>query len=121
MRRGAWPSGRAAASWSSATRASARRAWRPSWRMPRRHGPSGAVGAGYASWSFAAATSASCNSSSGSFRRRAWIQRRARAINEAFYGPEHPDVARTLANLAEVQRTLGDFEGRTWPSSARDP
>ncbi len=26
------------------------------------------------------------------------------------YGPEHPDVARTLANLANVQQQLGELD-----------
>jgi Tfp pilus assembly protein PilF len=35
---------------------------------------------------------------------------RALAINEAVYGPEHPQIARTLRNLAIVQRQLGELE-----------
>jgi tetratricopeptide (TPR) repeat protein len=37
-------------------------------------------------------------------------QQRALAIKEAVYGPEHPEVARTLTNLGSVQQQLGEFE-----------
>jgi tetratricopeptide (TPR) repeat protein len=33
------------------------------------------------------------------------LYRRARAIDEANYGPDHPEIARTLNNLAELLRT----------------
>ena len=37
-------------------------------------------------------------------------QQRALAIDEAVYGPEHPDVALTLTNLGIVQQQLGELE-----------
>ncbi len=36
---------------------------------------------------------------------------RALAIDEAAFGPEHPDVARDVNNLGEVLRELGDLAG----------
>jgi tetratricopeptide (TPR) repeat protein len=38
------------------------------------------------------------------------VQKRALAIKEAFYGPDHPDVARALGNLGVIQRNLEDLE-----------
>ena len=38
------------------------------------------------------------------------LTERALAINEAVYGPEHPEVASTLGNLGIVQGRLGEFE-----------
>jgi tetratricopeptide (TPR) repeat protein len=38
------------------------------------------------------------------------LLQRALAIQEAIYGPEHPEVAGTLGNLGIVQRQLGEFE-----------
>jgi Tetratricopeptide repeat len=35
----------------------------------------------------------------------------ALAINEAAYGPDHPEVAITLTNLGNVQQDLGDLAG----------
>jgi hypothetical protein len=54
-------------------------------------------------------TSASCNGSSASSSRR---ERPcgALAIKEAVYGLEHPQVARTLGNLGNVQQELGEPE-----------
>jgi Tfp pilus assembly protein PilF len=46
----------------------------------------------------------------GEFEAARASQQRALAINEAVYGPEHPDVAITLGNLGSVQRQLGEFE-----------
>jgi len=43
----------------------------------------------------------------GSCRRRAPRLERALAIREAAYGPDHPEVARTLGNLGGVLRQLG--------------
>lgn len=37
-------------------------------------------------------------------------QQRALAIEEAVFGSDHPEVARTLGNLGNVQRKLGEFE-----------
>jgi tetratricopeptide (TPR) repeat protein len=37
------------------------------------------------------------------------LLQRALAIQEAVYGPEHPDVASTLTNLGSVQQQLGEF------------
>jgi tetratricopeptide (TPR) repeat protein len=34
---------------------------------------------------------------------------RALAIEEAAYGPDHPEVAMTLGNLGNVQRELGEL------------
>jgi tetratricopeptide (TPR) repeat protein len=58
-----------------------------------------------------------CSHASGSTRRaraqyataRELLQR-ALAINEAVYGPEHPEIAITLTNLGNVQQQLGEFE-----------
>ena len=36
---------------------------------------------------------------------------RALAINEAAYGPDHPNVAIRVNNLGGVLRDMGDFEG----------
>ena len=36
---------------------------------------------------------------------------RALAIDEAAYGPDHPDVATDLSNLAHILQALGDLEG----------
>ncbi len=41
--------------------------------------------------------------------RRPHLEQRASAIKEAAYGPDHPEVARTLGNLGTVQRELGDL------------
>ncbi len=38
------------------------------------------------------------------------LTQRALTIKEAVYGPEHPEVARTLGSLGNVQRELGDLE-----------
>jgi tetratricopeptide (TPR) repeat protein len=38
------------------------------------------------------------------------LTQRALTIEEAVYGPEHPDVAGTLTNLGVVQGQLGEFE-----------
>lgn len=37
---------------------------------------------------------------------RATQQRRALAINEAAYGPDHPEIAAILTNLGIVQQEL---------------
>jgi Tfp pilus assembly protein PilF len=36
---------------------------------------------------------------------------RGLAINEAVYGPDHPEVAATLTNLGNVEQSLGDVVG----------
>jgi Tfp pilus assembly protein PilF len=36
---------------------------------------------------------------------------RGLAIKEAAYGPEHPQVARTLNNLGDARRGVGDLAG----------
>ena len=38
------------------------------------------------------------------------MQERALAITEAAWGPDHPDVARDLNNLAQILRDLGQSE-----------
>lgn len=38
-------------------------------------------------------------------------QQRALAIEEAVYGPEHPELASTLTNLGSLQRQLGERDG----------
>ncbi len=44
------------------------------------------------------------------FAAAARLTERALKIKEAVYGPEHPEVARTLTNLGIVQQRLGEFE-----------
>ncbi len=39
------------------------------------------------------------------------LQERALTITEAAYGPDHPEVAADLNNLAQILRDLGDLEG----------
>ena len=39
------------------------------------------------------------------------LQERALAIDEAAYGPDHPEVATDLNNLAAILRDLGQPEG----------
>jgi hypothetical protein len=39
-----------------------------------------------------------------------WLTQRALAIDEAAYGPDHPDVAIRLSNLALILRDLGQPE-----------
>src|SRR5580700_8416 len=39
------------------------------------------------------------------------LLQRALAIDEAAYGPDHPDVARNLNNLALILKDLGDAAG----------
>ncbi len=39
------------------------------------------------------------------------LEERALAITEAAYGPDHPDVATRLNNLAQILRDLGQPEG----------
>jgi Tfp pilus assembly protein PilF len=38
------------------------------------------------------------------------FQERSLAIEEAAYGPDHPQVAKSLGNLGVVQRLLGDLD-----------
>ena len=47
------------------------------------------------------------------------LAERALAINEAAYGPDHPDVATRLSNLATVLRDLGDPAGDAEPLTDR--
>jgi Tfp pilus assembly protein PilF len=44
----------------------------------------------------------------GEFEQGRAVLQRALAINEATFGPEHPDVAGTLTNLGLVQQHLGE-------------
>ena len=37
--------------------------------------------------------------------------RRALAIDEKVYGPEHPDVARDANNIGQILKAQGDLEG----------
>ena len=46
---------------------------------------------------------------------------RALAIDEAVYGPDHPNVASRVNNLGGVLQDLGDLPGRGRPSSGRWP
>jgi tetratricopeptide (TPR) repeat protein len=39
------------------------------------------------------------------------LQERALAIDEAAYGPDHPEVATDLNNLAQILQDLGDLAG----------
>ena len=46
----------------------------------------------------------------GEFEAARASQQRALTIKEAVYGPEHPEVAMTLGNLANVREDLGELE-----------
>ena len=51
------------------------------------------------------------------------LAERALAIDEAVYGPDHPDVATALNNLAMILSDLGELDAarplaeRAWPST----
>jgi tetratricopeptide (TPR) repeat protein len=45
----------------------------------------------------------------GRYREAIPMAERALAIREKALGPDHPDVALSLNNLAELHRTIGDY------------
>ena len=62
----------------------------------------------------ASTTWPSCCSPPTGWARQSRLHRRALAINEKTYGPEHPNVATSLHNLAVLHAELGD-----WAEAAR--
>jgi len=46
----------------------------------------------------------------GEYEKALQLYQKALEIYEKVLGPQHPDVARTLSNLAELYENMGEYE-----------